>query len=145
MRRTSLLLLLCAIVISIAASSCTTGYSKKTYISSLEKFVARVEADGKKYDSEDWEKADERMVAFEEKYDKYADDFSDKEVKDIVILMAKYKVAHAKATGNRWLNGIKGWFNDNQGVLDETLKDLKEIGSSIDQYVDSIATLLDMF
>lgn len=123
--------------------SCATGYSKTSYISSLEKFVDKVENDWKSYDEDDWTNADEKMEVFEEKYDKYSEDLTDEEKKDVVLLIARYKLVRAKATGNTWLKDIKGWFNDNKDVFDEALEDLKEIGGSIGEFVDSLNTLFD--
>lgn len=142
MKRT-LFYLSITIVAAIVLSSCATGYSKSSYISSLEKFVGKVENNWKSYDEDDWTNADKKMKAFEEKYDKYSDDFTDNEIKDIVLLMARYKLTRAKATGKSWLKDIKGWFNDNKDFFDEALEDLKELGGSIEQFADSVNALFN--
>jgi len=141
MRRTSLLLLLCALVISIAASSCATGYSKKTYISSLEKFVSQVEEKCNKYDDDDWAKVDERMEAFEEKYEKYSDDFTTEELKELAKIKGRYALVRAKSAGKSLMEGIKNLFEDNKAVIEGYMESLEDLDSSIEEYVDSIKSL----
>lgn len=135
-------LLLSTIMIFFVMISCATGYSKRSFAPSLEKFVSKVEKNWKSFDEGDWVKADKRMDAFEQKYDKYANDFTKEEVKEIVKQVAKYKVIRAKAKGKSWLNDFKDWLDNSKVVFEDGFKDLKEKGGYIDKYIDSIGSLL---
>ena len=103
-----------AIAVIVFASSCKTVVSKGTYISALERFVTSVEQDYQDYDEADWQRADERMTAFIEKYDKYADKFTSEERRKVSKLMAKYEVIRGKAK-------VSGFFKSIGDIIDEGL------------------------
>ena len=120
--KVSLLSVLGIIVICLFSSSCTTGYSKKTYISSLDKYITKIEENWKTYDAKDWVKVDERMEAFEQKFDKYAEDFTKEESKEVTRYMRRYYLVRVKAKGNEWAQDFNDWYDRNKEKIDDALE-----------------------
>lgn len=137
------LLMLSAMVVTIVLSSCETGFSKKTYISSLEKFVTKVEENWKEYDEKEWEKADARMEAFEEKYDKYADDFTKDEAKKVLKLMTKYSTIRLKARVKSGWEELTGAYETGKGVVEGVMEGVKDIEETLGSYADSLDAMFN--
>jgi len=112
-----LFLAACAMIVAIVASSCQTGYSKASYISKLEKFVTDVDENWKTYTDEDWAKADARMAAFEEKYEKYADDFTKEEESKVSKLMSKYSIIRLKGKVKTGWENLTGYYEVGEGAM----------------------------
>ena len=115
-----------AIVMTIFANSCKTVVSKGTYISALERFVTSVEQDYKKYDQTDWQRADERMTAFIEKYDKYADKFTSEERRKVSKLMTKYEVIRGKAKVSVFFKCIEDIIDEGLGTFEGVLEGIMD-------------------
>jgi len=111
-----------AIVVVVSANSCKTGFSKRTYVSALESFVTSVEQGYEKYDETDWQRADERMTAFNEKYDKYADKFTAEERRKVSKLMTKYEVIRGKAKVSGFFKGIGNIIDEGMGTIEGVLE-----------------------
>lgn len=126
-----LAILMLAIVVTISANSCKTGFSKGTYISTLESFVTSVEQDYQDYDETDWQRADERMTAFNENYEKYADKFTSDERRKVSKLMTKYEVVRGKAKVSGFFNGISDIIDQGMGTVEGVLEGLT--GSSSEE------------
>lgn len=110
------------LALAFAANSCKTGFSKGTYISSLESFVTSVEQDYEDYDETDWQRTDERMKAFNEDYDKYADKFTTDERRKVSKLMTKYEVIRGKAKVSGLFQGIGDVIDQGMGVVEGVLE-----------------------
>ena len=119
-----LLFVMLAMIATITLNSCKTGFSKGTYISSLERFVTSVEQDYQNYDEKDWESADERMAAFVEKYEKYEDKFTTEERRNVSKLMTKYDVIRSKAKVSGFFKGIGNIIDEGMGTLEGVLEGL---------------------
>lgn len=126
-----LAILMLAMVVTISANSCKTGFSKGTYISALESFVTSVEQDYQDYDETDWQRADERMTAFNENYEKYADKFTSDERRKVSKLMTKYEVVRGKAKVSGFFNGINDIIDQGMGTVEGVLEGLT--GSSSEE------------
>lgn len=111
-----------AVVVTISANSCKTGFSKGTYISALEKFVNSVEQNYPDYDETDWQRADERMTAFNEDYDKYADSFTSEDKQKVAKLMSKYEVIRGKAKVSGFFQGIDDIIDQGIGTVEGVLE-----------------------
>lgn len=127
-----------AFMLLIVVSSCSTGYSKSSYISSLENFINKVEKGWMSYDTDDWTKADERMDAYLEKYDEYVDEFSKEEKQKVIKLIAKYQWIYVKRTGKDIKDRVSTWIDENQELI-MTIKSIIEflqnnVGATIDDY-----------
>lgn len=118
----ALAIMMFAIVVIVSANSCKTGFSKGTYISALENFVTSVEQDYEKYDETDWQRADERMTAFNEKYDKYSDKFTAEERRKVSKLMTKYEVIRGKAKVSGFFKGIGDIIDEGLGTVEGVLE-----------------------
>ncbi len=103
--------MLFASMVTLMSNSCKTGFSKETYVAALERFVTSVEQDYQSFDETDWQYADERMIAFNEDYDKYADKFTSEERIKVSKLMSKYNTIRAKAR-------VSGVFQDISDIID---------------------------
>lgn len=125
-----LAILMLAMAVTISTNSCKTGFSKGTYISSLERFVTSVEENYQGFDETDWQHAEERMVAFSDDYSKYADQFSSDERREVSKLMSKYKVIRGKAKVSGFLKGIEDIIDDGMGAVEGVLEGVT--GSSTD-------------
>lgn len=126
-----LAILMLAMVVTISANSCKIGFSKGTYISTLESFVTSVEQDYQDYDETDWQRADERMTAFNENYEKYADKFTSDERRKVSKLMTKYEVVRGKAKVSGFFNGINDIIDQGMGTVEGVLEGLT--GSSSEE------------
>ena len=115
------------IVAAIVLSSCATGYSKSSYISSLEKFVGKVENNWKSYDEDDWTRSNKTMDAFKEKYSKYSEEFTEKDELKVAKLMAKYQWLCVKYTGKSWLDDLSKKLSDEN---EELINDINDIVNS---------------
>ena len=126
-----LAIMMLAFVVTISANSCKTGFSKGTYISSLESFVDSVEQDYQHYDEADWQSADERMTAFKEDYEKYTNDFTSEERRNVSKLMSKYDTIQKKAGVTGFFKGIGDIIDQGIGTVEGVLEGLQ--GSSKDE------------
>lgn len=126
-----LAILMLAMAVTISTNSCKTGFSKGTYISSLERFVTSVEENYQGFDETDWQHAEERMVAFSDDYSKYADQFSSDERRKVSELMSKYEVIRGKAKVSGFIKGIGDIIDQGIGAFEGVLKGLQ--GSSEDE------------
>ena len=124
-------LLVFAIMVAITTNSCRTGFSKDTYISSLESFVNSVEQDYEQYDETDWQRADERIAEFKEDYDKYADKFTSEETRLVSKLMTKYEVIQGKAKVSGFFQGVGDIIDQGVGAVEGVLEGIK--GNSEDE------------
>lgn len=137
----ALLFVAFAMVVAMVASSCQTGYSKSSYISALEKFVTGVEENWKSYTEEDWKKADERMQAFEEKYEKYKDDFTRDEERQVSKLMRKYEWVHLKGMGKGFLESLSDLYEEGKGVAEEAYEGYSELKETVTGFADSLSSV----
>lgn len=117
----ALFLVACVMAVAIFASSCQTGYSKASYISKLEEFVTDVDENWKTYTEDDWAKADARMAAFEEKYEKYADDFTKEEESKVSKLMTRYGVVRLKGKVKTGWENLTGYYEVGKGLVEGTI------------------------
>ena len=124
-----LTIMMFAILVTISANSCKTGFSKGSYISSLEKFVNSVEQNYQDYDETDWQRADERMTAFNEKYDKYSDKFTADERRKVSKLMTKYEMIRGKAKVTGFFKGIGDIIDQGLGTVEGMLEGISGTSS----------------
>ena len=120
-----------AFVALLLANSCKTGFSKGTYISTLERFVTSVEKNYHDYDETDWQRADERMTAFSEDYGKYVDKFTPDERREVSKLMTKYEVVRGKAKVSGFFKGIGDVIDQGMGTVEGVLEGIT--GSSSEE------------
>ena len=111
-----------AIAVTITANSCKTGFSKGTYISSLESFVNAVERDYQGFDETDWQRADQKMTAFSDKYGSYVDQFTTDEKRKVSKLMTKYQAIRVKAKVSGVVKGIGDIIDQGVGAFDGLLE-----------------------
>ena len=114
-----LLYLACALALVFAASSCQTGYSKSSYVTKLEKFVNKVDMHWKDYNVRDWNKADERMTAFKQKYKKYEEKFTSAERRTVKKTMRRYRLIRIKAGLNDVWGDVTGAYDEGKGLLED--------------------------
>ena len=126
-----LAILMFAMAVTILTNSCKTGFSKGTYISSLERFVTSVEENYQGFNEADWQHAEERMVAFSDDYSKYADQFSSDERREVSKLMSKYKVIRGKAKVSGFFQGIEEIIDEGKGAVEGVLEGIT--GSSSEE------------
>ena len=138
----AVLAILFTTALCMVVCSCVTGFSKSTYISSLDKYVSQLEENWKSFDEDDWTKVDERMKAFDLKYEKYSEDFTKEELKELAKIMGRYAYVRAKSTGKSWLKSVKDMFEDNKDLFDDMFDGLKNIGNTISGYADSINSFI---
>lgn len=138
-----LLFVACALMVTLATSSCQTGYSKSSYVSALEKFVNDVEKNGMSFSDKDWAKADERMEAFKEKQEKYLNDFSKDEKRKVSRMMRRYKFLKIKYTVKGYLEDGKSimeegeeLMEDGGSIIGEVYEDVREFGKVVDTYLN---------
>lgn len=127
-----LLNVLCAFTIILAANSCTTGYSKSSYVSKFEKFVNKVETHCNDYTERDWNKADERFDAFLEKREKYEEKFTSTERKIVRRAIWKYRRIRIKA-------GLKDVWGDVTEAYDEGKGFLEDLNESIEGIKETLS------
>ncbi len=113
-----LAIMMLAIAVVISTNSCETGFSKGTYISALERFVNSVEQDYQGFDETDWQRADQRMTAFSDKYGSYADQFTTDDKRKVSKLMTKYQVIRGKAKVSGVVKDIGNIIDQGAGVLE---------------------------
>lgn len=128
----ALLYSVCALALFITTSSCQTGYSKSSYVSKLEKFVNKVEVNCNDYNERDWNKADERMTAFKQKYEKYEEKFTSTERRTVKRAMWKYRRIRIKA-------GLKDVWGDVTGAYDEGKGFLEDLNEGIEGIKETLS------
>ena len=117
-------LLLLTMLVVISANSCKTGFSKNTYISTLERFVNSVEQDYQGFSETDWQRADERMTAFAEDYEKYAEEFTSEDRRKVAKLMTKYEVVRSEAKVSGFFHGLGDIIDEGLGTLEGVLEEI---------------------
>lgn len=134
-------LIVCWMLAATALNSCQTGYSKSSYINSLEKFVNKTEDNWRSYDDGDWNKADERMELFKEKYDKYIEKFSTEEKKKVSKLMIKYKFIRLKGGAKGLWEDLTGMYEEGKGMVEGVIDEMQDLT----EYADTLNSIFHSF
>ena len=119
-----LTLLAFAAILLLTLNSCTTGYSKDSYIRSLERFVTSVENHCDNFDEQDWDRADRRMAAFREQYSRYEKKFSRNDVKRVAKLMTRYAFLRGKSAVTDFWDELKTSIEWGMGAAQELFQDV---------------------
>ncbi len=115
--------LLVGIVMILLFTSCQS--KPLGYVDSFERFVERVEKNASSYSQEQWEKNDERLQNFIERYDKEKKKLSSDDKKKVGELTVRYYKARVKSMGFGILDEIGGWLDYLEGFANEIMKDVE--------------------
>ena len=113
--------LLVGIVMLLAACQSTP----LGYVNSFERFVERVEKNASSYSQEQWNRNDEHLQKFIERYDKEKQKLSSDEKRKVGELTVRYYKARVKSMGLNILDEIGGWLDFLEGFADEIMKDIE--------------------
>ena len=115
--------LLVGIIMILLLASCQS--KPLGYVDSFERFVERVEKNASSYSQEQWEKNDERLQSFIERYDKEKQNLPSDEKRKVGELTVRYYKARAKSLGLNILGEIGDWLDYLQGFANEIMKDVE--------------------
>lgn len=124
MNKTSLVkVLLSGIILILLLMACKS--TPLGYVDSFERFVERVEKNASSYSQEQWEKNDERLQSFIERYDKEKQNLPSDEKRRVGELTVRYYKARVKSLGLNILGEIEDWIDYLQGFADEIMKNVE--------------------
>lgn len=115
--------LLVGIITILLFVSCQS--SPLGYVDSFESFVERVEKNASSYSQEQWEKNDEKLQNYIERYDKEKQKLSSDEKRKVGELTVRYYKARMKSLGLNIIGEIGGWIDYLQGFADGITKDIE--------------------
>jgi secreted Zn-dependent insulinase-like peptidase len=115
--------LLVGIVMILLLASCQS--KPLGYVDSFERFVERVEKNASSYSQEQWEKNDEKLQNYIERYDKEKKKLSSDEKKKVGELTVRYYKARVKSLRLNILGEIGDWIDYLQGFANEIMKDVE--------------------
>lgn len=124
MNKTSLVkVLLSGIILILLLMACKS--TPIGYVDNFERFVERVEKNVSSCSQEQWEKNDERLQNFIERYDKEKKKLSSDDKKKVGELTVRYYKARVKSMGFSILDEIGGWLDYLEGFANEIMKDVE--------------------
>lgn len=108
------------LMVGVACQSKPLGY-----LNGFERFVERVERNASTYSQEQWNRNDEHLQKFIERYDKEKQKLSSDEKRKVGELTVRYYKARVKSMGLNILDEIGGWLDFLEGFADEIMKDIE--------------------
>ena len=124
MNKTSLVKVLLSVIILIlllmACQSTSLGY-----VDSFERFVERVEKNASSYSKEQWEKNDEQLNKYVERYKTEKAKLSTDEKREVGRLTVRYYKARVKSFGHNIFGEIGDWLDYIKGFADEIKEDIE--------------------
>ena len=95
------------------------------YVNSFERFVERVEKNASSYSQEQWERNDQHLQEFVERYNKKKQKLSPEQKRKVGELPGRYYKARVKSMGLNILGEIGGWLDYIKGFADEIMEDIE--------------------
>lgn len=95
------------------------------YVDSFERFVERVEKNASSYSKEQWEKNDEQLNKYVERYKTEKAKLSTDEKREVGRLTVRYYKARVKSIGLNIFGEIGDWLEYIKGFADEIKEDIE--------------------
>lgn len=107
----------------LLATGCTQSLTKEGYMRKYQSWITSLEHDYKNYKDDDWRhaEADFRMYS-ETEYNRFKDDFSPQERKQVDQLTGQYYAVLAKYKTHEVTEELKSMIDNAQGMLNELKK-----------------------
>lgn len=96
-----------------------------SYVKSFEHFVERVEKNASSYSKEQWNRNDEQLQKYVERYNTEKSKLSTDEKRKVGELTVRYYKARVKSMGINIFGEIKDWLDYIEGFANEIMKDVE--------------------
>lgn len=138
-------ILISFIIICSSCKSFNTCYSKDAFLDQLAENVQVVKKNGEKFTDAEWEEMDSKMdKLLNDCYDKFENDLTDSETKDVIVQAATYAYVRQKGNFEDFVEMMKKLELDERAekflyLADESLKDFfdKELKEDLEKVVDN--------